>query len=167
MPPTGRTDDGDGEPRVIIGCCNLVQKAGSFLLVRESKASARDRFNLPAGKPEVGETLVEAAVREAKEETGLDVVVDHIVGIYQCPKTSEGFGVVNFVFASRVTSGSVTTSEAHPEVRYFSRPEVSDLAARRLLRGTHIELAIDAHASGHRLPLDILDIVPASPLPPR
>src|SRR5688500_17184701 len=83
---------------VIIGCGNLVERAGSYLLVREGKASARARFNLPAGKPEVGETLIEAAVREAKEESGLDVTVDHLVGLYHCPQTSEGFGVLNIVF---------------------------------------------------------------------
>lgn len=147
---------------VIIGCCNLVEREGSYLLVRESKASARARFNLPAGKPEVGETLIEAAVREAKEETGLDVTIDHIVGLYQCPQTSEGFGVVNFVFASRVAAGEIVISKAHPEVRYFSRAEVSDLAAQRMLRGSHIELAMDDHARGQRLSLDVLRVVPAS-----
>jgi ADP-ribose pyrophosphatase YjhB (NUDIX family) len=150
---------------VIIGCGNLVELDGSYLLVREGKPSARGRFNLPAGKPEVGETLVGAAVREAKEETGLDVTVEHIVGLYHCPQTSEGFGVVNVVFASSVIGGKIATSDAHPEVRYFTRAEVADLAARRLLRGSHIELAIDAHAVGQRLPLDLLRVVPASPLP--
>jgi ADP-ribose pyrophosphatase YjhB (NUDIX family) len=150
---------------VIIGCCNLVELEGAYLLVREGKPSARGRFNLPAGKPEVGETLIEAAVREAKEESGLDVTVDHIVGLYHCPQTSEGFGVVNVVFASSVIGGKVATSDAHPEVRYFTRAEVADLSAQRLLRGSHIELAMDAHAVGQRLPLDLLRVVPASPLP--
>lgn len=150
---------------VIVGCGNLVERHGSYLLVRESKPSARARFNLPAGKPEVGETLAEAAVREAKEETGLDVAVDHLVGLYQCPQTSEGFGVVNFVFASRVVGGDLATSSAHPEVGFFTRAEIRDLAGRRLLRGTHIELAIDDHARGQRLPLDVLHVVPASRLP--
>jgi 8-oxo-dGTP pyrophosphatase MutT (NUDIX family) len=150
---------------VIVGCCNLVESEGAYLLVRESKPSAGARFNLPAGKPEVGETLVEAAVREAKEETGLDVTVDHIVGLYQCLQTGEGFGVVNFVFASRVVGGEIAISEAHPEVRYFSRAEVSDLAGRRMLRGSHIELAMDDHARGHCLALDVLRVVPASRLP--
>ena len=130
-----------------------------------SKASARARFNLPAGKPEVGETLIEAAVREAKEESGLDVAIDHIVGLYHCPQTSEGFGVLNVVFASTVTGGEIVISDAHPEVRYFTRAEVADLSTRRLLRGSHIELAMDAHAAGQSLPLDLLRVVPGSRLP--
>jgi ADP-ribose pyrophosphatase YjhB (NUDIX family) len=152
-------------PGVIIGCGNLVKREGSYLLVREGKASAGGRYNLPAGKPELGETLIEAAIREAKEETGLDVAVGHIVGLYHCPRTSEGFGVLNVVFASDVAGGEIVTSDAHPEVRYFTRGEVADLSARRLLRGSHIELAMDAHAAGQRLPLDLLRTVPASPLP--
>lgn len=150
---------------VIIGCCNLVEREGSYLLVQEGKPSARARFNLPAGKPEVGETLVEAAVREAKEETGLDVTVEYIVGLYQCPQTSEGFGVVNFVFASNIVAGEIVTSTAHPDVRYFSRAEIRELATKRMLRGSHIELAIDDHALGKRLSLDVVRVVPASPLP--
>lgn len=152
-------------PTVIIGCSNLVEREGTYLLVREGKPSARGRFSLPAGKPEVGETLMEAAVREAKEETGLDVAIDHIVGLFHCPRNDEGFGVVNFVFASEVTGGEIVTSDAHPEVRYFTRDEVADLARRRLLRGSHIELAIDDFARGQRLPLEILRVMPASPPP--
>ena len=148
---------------VIIGCYNLVQREGSYLLVREGKPSARGRFSLPGGKPEVGETLIEAAVREAKEESGFDVTVDHIVGLYHCPQTDEGFGIVNVVFASSVTGGEIVTSDAHPEVRYFTRAEVADLSARRLLRGSHIELAMDAHAVGQRLPLDVVRVVREPP----
>lgn len=150
---------------VIIGCCNLVSENGRYLFVRESKASARSRFNLPAGKPEPGETLIEAAIREAREETGLEVAIDHLIGLYHCPRTSEGFGVVNFVFSSRRIKGDVRTSSEHPEVRYFSRAEVDGLAAERLIRGAHITRAIDDHESGKRLPLSIVQVVPASPLP--
>lgn len=150
---------------VIIGCCNLIIEDGAVLLVREAKPGARGRFNLPAGKPEVGETLMEAAVREAREETGLEVELDHLVGIYQCPETSEGFSVTNFVFASHRVGGQLATSAAHPEVRFFSPDEVADLAVRRLLRGTHIVAAVADHARGQATPLDAIRIMEPSPFP--
>ena len=134
---------------VVIGCCNIVEEDGAYLLVRESKPSARSRYNLPAGKPEVGESLVEAAVREAKEESGLDVEVDRLIGIYHCSRTTEGFGVVNFVFASHVVGGVLTESAEHPEVRYFSKSEITELAAGNLVRGAHIQLAIRQTAMRH------------------
>lgn len=151
---------GSEQSTFIIGCCNLTGRDGGYLLVQEAKASAWTRFNLPAGKPEPGETLIEAAEREAKEETGLDVRVQHIVGIYQSPRTSEGFGVVNFVFYSEVISGSVTTSEAHPVVRYFSRREIDQLLVERMVRGRHIPLAISDHERGIAMPLSLLQVVP-------
>jgi 8-oxo-dGTP diphosphatase len=149
------------QPAVIIGCCNLVTNdAGCYLLVQESKASAWYRFNLPAGKPEEGETLVDAAVREAQEETGLDVAVDHLVGIYQCPRTSEGFGVVNFVFFSQVVGGALRTSLAHPVVRYFSTKEIAEMVSARMIRGRHVPAAIADHESGRHLATSLIQIVP-------
>jgi ADP-ribose pyrophosphatase YjhB (NUDIX family) len=149
---------------VIVGCCNVIaDEAGRYLLVRESKESSRRRYNLPAGKPEVGEPLSTAAVREAHEETGLTVRVERLVGVWHCPRTSEGFGVVNFVFASTVEGGKPTPSDEHPEVAFFTRDEIDGLAHQRLLRGMHIVQALDAYERGD----SVADVttVPASPLP--
>ena len=148
------------EPAVIIGCCNLISDdAGAYLLVKEAKASAWSRYNLPAGKPERGETLMEASVREAEEETGLEVAIDHLVGIYQCPRTSEGFGVVNFVFFSRVIGGALRTSAAHPVVRYFSKAEIEGMVSERMVRGRHIPSAIADHEAGRQLPTSVIQVV--------
>jgi ADP-ribose pyrophosphatase YjhB (NUDIX family) len=150
---------------VLVCACNLVTNGDQYLLVRESKTSARSRFNLPAGKLEAGETLVEAAERECLEETGLVVRVERLVGIYQCPRTSEGFAVVNFVFASKPTGGVVAASDLHPEAAYLSRADIAELGRKRMLRGTHIERAIDAFETGAELPLTLVEVVEASPLP--
>jgi ADP-ribose pyrophosphatase YjhB (NUDIX family) len=152
-------------PAVVIACSNVVFDGQGYLLVKESKPSSGHRYNLPAGRPELGETLVEAAEREAREETGLQVVADSLVGIYQCPATSEGFGVVNFVFSSRATGGSLSPSSQHPEVGYFPRPAIESLHSRRLLRGSHILRAIEDHERGQRVPLALIQLVPPSPLP--
>jgi ADP-ribose pyrophosphatase YjhB (NUDIX family) len=156
---------GTAAPSVIVGCCNLIEVDDRYLLVREGKPSARGRFNFPAGKPEVGESLTAAAAREAREETGLEVSPGQLVGLYHCPRTSEGFGVVNFVFATSVVGGELTTSDAHPEVRWFDRGEIAAMGRELLLRGTHIELALDDYAAGRRLPRDAIRTVNASPLP--
>lgn len=154
---------GSGYP--LIECGNVIEQAGSYLLVKESKESAGFRFNLPAGKAEVGESLTEAAVREAHEETGLHVRIDHLVGIYQCVRTGEGFSVVHFVFASTVIGGEVQPSAEHPDVQYFGREDIRELGRQRLLRGSHIERALDAHGRGEWLSADLVEVVPASALP--
>jgi 8-oxo-dGTP diphosphatase len=153
-------------PAVVIGCCNLIRNdSGCYLLVKESKASARGRFNLPAGKPELGETLTAAAVREAQEETGLQVVVDHLVGIYHCPRTSEGFGVVNFVFFSEVVGGILRASTAHPVVRYFTTDDIAQMVTSRMIRGRHVPGAIADHEVGRRLPNSLVQVVSSMEFP--
>lgn len=148
---------------VVVACCNvIVDDHGRYLLVQESKESARQRFNFPAGKLEVGETLTEAAAREAREEAGVEVEVADLIGIYQCPQTSEGFGVVNFVFSSVITGGSPTASEAHPVARFFSLDEIESMAAEGMLRGTHIALSIADHRAGRRLPQNTIVHAPPS-----
>ncbi len=152
-------------PATVIGCSNLIARGGRYLLVQESKEPARSLFNLPAGKPELGETLSEAAVREAREETGLDVEVEYLVAIYHCPCTSEGIGVVNFVFRSEVSGGQLRTSAEHPVVAYFSRGEIADMGREGRLRGVHVELAIDQCAAGARLPMDTVQLIACPPSP--
>ena len=144
---------------------NLVVRSDHVLLVEEAKPSAGRRYALPAGKVEPGETLVDAAVREALEETGLHVQVTSLVGIYHCPATSEGTAVVNFVFESEVVGGVITPTAAHPEVRFVSFDEVEQLAAAHRLRGTHVLRSLRALRSGRRLPLALVELVPASPPP--
>lgn len=141
----------------------VVCEDGRYLLVRESKASARGRWALPAGKLEPDETLPAAAERECLEETGLVVRAERLVGVYHCPRTSEGFAVVNFVFAATIVGGTVAASPAHPEVGFLARDEVAELGRRRLLRGTHVEPALDAFAAGAAQPP--VAVVAASPFP--
>ena len=151
---------------VLVCACNLVADDAGYLVVRESKSSARSRYNLPAGKLAIGETIVEAAERECREETGLVVGVERLVGIYHCPRTSEGFAVVNFVFVSSPRGGALASSSRQPEVRYFSRSESAELGWAGKLRGTHIQQAIAANEAGIDLPLSLVRVVEASPLAP-
>jgi hypothetical protein len=89
------------------------------------------RSGQDAGLRELDEDEAPRADRARPQRVFQSVSPGLIVGLYQCPRTSEGFGVVNFVFASTVTGGEIVASEAHPEVRYFTRAEVADLARRR------------------------------------
>jgi ADP-ribose pyrophosphatase YjhB (NUDIX family) len=145
---------------VVIGCGSVISDGGGrYLLVREAKVQTRGRWALPAGKLEVGETLAQAAAREALEEAGVEVEIDHLLGIWHCVETSEGFAVVNFVFAARVVAGEPTPSDEHPEVGWFTREKIAGLD----LRGKHIDPALDAYEHGDAAPLPM--VVPASPLP--
>lgn len=71
-------------PRVGVGC--IVWKGAQVLLVQRGKPPGEGEWSLPGGSQELGETLFEAAIREVREETGVEAealsvltAVDHIV----------------------------------------------------------------------------------------
>lgn len=96
-----------------IGVYALVFDKGEILL-----ALRRDIhwWNLPGGGLERGETVEEGVCREVREETGLGVEVDHLVGVYSKPQKQE----VVLTFLCRVTGGTLTSTEESQECRYFT-----------------------------------------------
>lgn len=60
----------------------IVERDGRYLLVEERAEQERVVYNQPAGHVEMGETLIDAARREALEETGWDVEITDLIGLY-------------------------------------------------------------------------------------
>ena len=88
---------------------------------------------LPGGAMELGESLAECAIRETLEETGLDVDIVGIVGIYSDPKHVFAYddGEVRQEFSiclqARVRGGSIHVSDESHEVRAFTPEEIGAL----------------------------------------
>lgn len=66
------------QPEVAVGA--VVVRDGELLLVRRGRGPAAGEWSLPGGRVRLGEQLHEATVRETREETGVDVVVERFVG---------------------------------------------------------------------------------------
>jgi 8-oxo-dGTP diphosphatase len=73
-----------GLAKTFIVCGVVIEKDGKYLLVQEKQPKAYGKWNLPAGKVDLGETLEQAAIREAKEECGYDVELErHLLTLHQ------------------------------------------------------------------------------------
>lgn len=75
-----------------------------------------DWWNLPGGGMEVGETVDEALCREVREETGLEVKVEQLIGVYSKPQKQE----VVLTFLCQVIGGTLQSTEETRESRYFA-----------------------------------------------
>lgn len=75
-----------------------------------------DWWNLPGGGMELGETVEEAACREVLEETGLEVVVDALVGVYSKPQKRE----IVLTFRCHAIGGELTATEESRACAYFA-----------------------------------------------
>ena len=68
-------------------------------------------WNLPGGGLELGETVEEGVCREVREETGLEVEVDHLVCVYSKPQKQE----LVLTFLCRVLGGTLTVTDESRE----------------------------------------------------
>ncbi len=95
--------------------CVVVTEEDKVLLTKRSDFHI---WCLPSGGVEDRETVVEAAIRETKEETGLDVKITRLVGIYSRPADTPSMHAV--VFAAIPIGGEICCQPGETlEVRYF------------------------------------------------
>jgi ADP-ribose pyrophosphatase YjhB (NUDIX family) len=92
-----------------------------------------DVWNLPGGGVESGELPTEAVVRETKEETGLDVVVERLVGVYGKADKDD----LVFAFACRVVGGRLSVTDEADESRYFKVENIPSNTAPRQVERIH------------------------------
>lgn len=102
----------------------VIKKDGKFLLVQEKKLKARGLWNLPAGRVEIGDTIEQAAIREAKEETGYDVRLIRKLGVFH----KSGDEAVKHVFEAEIVGGELSFSkEEILDVRWFGIEEINQM----------------------------------------
>ena len=95
---------------------------------------------LPGGTMDFGETIVQTAEREVREETGLDVRVDGIVGTFSDPRhvieytDGEVRQQFNICFRARLVGGELRSSHESTEVRWISPEQLSDLEIHHTTR---------------------------------
>lgn len=94
---------------VLVVSTTIVQD-GKVLMIKENKATVKNKWNFPSGRVEKGEDILEAACREVKEETGLDVKLTHTTGIYNFISSTD-HQVILFHFIAQITGGFLSLQE--------------------------------------------------------
>lgn len=115
-----------------MGVGAIIVEEDRVLLVKRGHAPLMGEWSIPGGVLEVGETLREAAVREALEETGLTVEPADLLGVYdRILRDADERTLYHYVlidFLCRRVTGEAKPSGDAIEVRWFTRQEVERLA---------------------------------------
>lgn len=115
----------------LVGVGAVVVQDDRVLLIRRGQAPLLGEWSLPGGVLECGETLREAVVREAREETGLEVETGEMLGVYERVIRSEDgrvrYHYVLIDFLCRPGAGDPQAGTDAADVRWFSRHELPSL----------------------------------------
>lgn len=84
--------------------CVVFDRADRLLLIRRKHPPFKGKYALPGGFVDVGETVEAVALRELKEETGLDGKIAKLIGVYSDPKRDPRGHTVSAAFLIRTRS---------------------------------------------------------------
>ena len=115
----------------LLGVSVAIWRRGRVLLVRRGTAPLNGMWSLPGGLVEVGETLVQAATREVREETGLTVSglkpIDTAEIIRRDGVKRVDRHYVLVVHSGRASAGTARAGDDAVEVRWVTRAELAKL----------------------------------------
>jgi len=133
----------------------VVVSDGRLLVVEEAVAGKRV-LNQPAGHLEPDESLVEAALRETREETGWDVQLTAFVGAYQWKAPESGRHYLRFAFAAEPVAHDPgrTLDEGIIQALWLTPAQLQAQADRH--RSPLVWQVVADFLGGRRFPLDLL-----------
>jgi ADP-ribose pyrophosphatase YjhB (NUDIX family) len=97
-----------------VACAIATDHQKNIVLMRRATEPSRGRWTMPGGFVDLGESVEEAAQRETREEVGLELEIQELVGVYSRSQDR----IVVVVYAARATGAPTVTPEAL-EVRAF------------------------------------------------
>ncbi len=132
----------DYPDRPIVGVGAVIVEDGRALVVRRASEPLKGRWSIPGGAVEVGETLREAAAREALEETGLAVEAGEVLEVFDSIyRDADGRTQYHYVlvdFLCRKCGGELRAASDVSDARWITRAEIDGLeitpAAQKVLK---------------------------------
>src|ERR1700758_3382069 len=115
----------------VVGGGAIIIEGDRVVLVKRANPPIQGQWSIPGGVLEVGEMVRDAAIREAREETGLVVEPGDLLGVYdrilRDPEKRVQYHYVLIDFLCRATGGLLQAASDAAEVRWFKRQELPAL----------------------------------------
>lgn len=113
------------DPKVAVA--SVIQRSGKVLMIRRAGEPGYGLWSMPGGYVDRGEVVEEAAAREVREETGLEVAVERLIGLF----SDAGNPVIVVAFQAREVGGVLEAGDEALEVGFFDVQDLPPLAFPR------------------------------------
>jgi 8-oxo-dGTP diphosphatase len=120
----------------------IIQKDSQILLVKRKKEPFKGFLALPGGFINEGERVEDAAKREAKEETSLDIELVDILGVYSDPNRDPRGHIMSTVFVGKISPNNKVAALAHDdaaEIKWMNLEEVDNTS----FAFDHLKIVLD------------------------
>jgi len=131
--------------RIYVGAGALVHRSGRLLLVKRNERPSKGMWSFPGGAVELGETTAEAAVREIKEETGLEITIERLFDVVTYLPSERGAGARNQVivvdYLARSRRGRVRLNRESSDFGWFTSEQVQKLWTTKKVKECALKFA--------------------------
>src|SRR4051794_19514131 len=111
-----------------IACGAVVEHAGQILLVRRRNEPGRGLWCLPCGFAEADEPPEQAACREAREEAGLEITLNGLLGVSHYPDAPRGAAILRVSRASCAAQTAAIAGDDAAAIGFFSAAELPPIS---------------------------------------
>ena len=138
---------------IVVGVC-IKNDNNEILMVQEANDEIRGLYNIPAGKLDSNESIMEGAIRETKEETGYDVKLDSVL----CIQYLESKNILIIIFNATIVSGNISfDKEEIMDIKWISIEDLEAMTSNEIRSyNSNISIIRDSK-SNKRYPIEIIE----------
>ena len=115
-----------------------VKKDDKILMVQENKIEKKGKWNMPAGKLEENESIIDAAIRETKEETNINVKITGLIAIHETI-TTIGNLIILYFYGEYLDGKIKFDTNEIADAKWMTVEEIKSLDKKEIRGGNTID----------------------------
>jgi 8-oxo-dGTP diphosphatase len=106
----------------------VIIKDNKILLIKRNRDPFKNKWSLPGGYVEYSEKVEDAVIRELSEETGLNVKINKLFGVYSDPNRDPRCHTITIVYLMNIIGGILKSGDDASDARFFDIEKIPALA---------------------------------------